>query len=423
MRFRYQHIFPCLNWRFISLVLGMLFLTACNSRPTLPPQQNSYADCWPCAVYTTTFEMIDKVLKTLMEVSCQNALILLGIGLLFWILFYVGKFVTTIQEPDVTKFILPFFTTLLKAIVVAVLLTVKTADGSYALISFVGENLIQPVFSLFAELSTMILDSNIVVKAATQAAEQSGQITIQNTNAVFGNTAGQFLDIVYRIYIALHVGTSLGFAIWQEWSFSSLIFGLLIILMFWALLMTIPMMFIDSIMRICVSLVLLPFALVGWLFPPTSNIIKTLWKIVLNAGITLMLSCFYVALTCYTVMTFAEKYYPGILGDSVQQKDPELVFAVSTMSTSMLGFFVLILCMNRLSATVPRVATLLSGSKSVPSSFQGAFNFGKRLTGSATKAGLALAAASPTLAKEALGDLKDSAKEMAASSANTGGGS
>ena len=400
-------------------VLGLLILTGCGKAPTLPPQSNSYADCWPCAVYMATFEMVEKTLKIMMEMACENAKILLGFGLLFWILFHVGKMVASLQPPDIQKFLQPLWTVLFKAIIVAVLLTVRE-NGTYGLVSFIGQNIIQPFFDFFANLSSMILDSNTLVRAATQAAEHASDIEVNNTGILFGDSAGRYLDLIFRIYVALKLGISLGFTVWQEWSFVSFFFGLFIIISFWMLLLTIPMMFIDSIVRICTGLILLPFALVGYVFPPTAHFLKSIWEIILGAGITLMTACFYVVLVVYSVQTYAQKYYPGILGTALQERDPDLIMAVQTLSSSLIGFFVLIVCMQRLSGSITQIAGHIGG-KPIESSFTSALKTGKQVTKTLAKTALAVAVASPTLAKSAAEDIKQGVQKIA-QQAKQGGG-
>ena len=400
-------------------VLGMLVLSGCGKAPTLPPQNNDYADCWPCAVYTATFEMVDSTLKILMETACQSAMILLGVALLFWILFHVGKMVVSLQQPDIQKFVQPLWSVLFKAIVVAALLTVRE-NGTYALISFIGENIIQPFFDFFANLSAMILDSNTLVRAATQAAHHADDIQAVNTGILFGDSAGRYLDLIFRIYVALKLGISLGFTVWQEWSIVSFFFGLFIMISFWMLLLTIPMMFVDSIVRIGAALILLPFALVGYVFPEKGKFLKSIWEIILGAGITLMTACFYIVLVVYSVQTYAEKYYPGILGTALQERDPELVLAVHTMSSSLVGFFVLILCMQRLSGSITKIAGHIGGT-AVESSFTGAIKTGQKLVKTVAKTAAAVALASPALAKSAAEDIKQGAMEIAQKTTQGGG--
>ena len=407
------------NLRLFVMGIGLLLLAGCGENPTLQGGQENYSDCWPCAVYQATFTGLDKFLKTLINLSCDYAMTVLGIGLLFWLLFHVGKFVVTIQQPNIRKFVFPVTNIFFKAIVAAAIIG-TTSGGDHVFVTFVGENFIQPILDFFVQISNLILDSNSLVKTSTQAASVASNINLQNTNVLFGDTAGRYLDIVYRIYVALRMGVSLGFTIWKQSGIAAWVIGFGVIMMFWMLLLTMPMSFIDALVRIAASLILAPFAIVGWVFPPTKQMLGRLWGILLGAGMTLMFSCFYIALTTYVVIQYAEKHYPGILGATLQAKDPKLVDAVQTMSTSLVGFFILVLCMNRLGGVVPKLANEFGG-ESVNSSFLAAFNGIKKLSIAAGTAAVALVTASPTVAKQALSEAKDVAKSVASAGAKKDG--
>ena len=438
-----RRFLSCTKWQYFFVIGMLLLLTACGEAPKNPERTASFEDCWPCSAYTTTFEALQKSMKTLMNICCENAFTLLGLCLLFFLLFHIGKFLVTIQQPNIRKFIFPMTTVFFKAVVVAALIGAKSGDD-YNLIGMMGD-FVQPVLTFFAELSKTILDSEDIVKDATQAAsistlksDLSSSFKEIASNPLFGaessssgsadienSVAGKLLEIVYRIYIALRMGVSLGFNIWQQGNLltnaSAYIFSILIIFMFWVLMLTMPMSFLDAIVRIAATAILSPFVLVGWVFPPTKWMIGRLWGILLGAGLTLIFSCFYVALTVFVITVYADKNYPGIFGTTTQSKDPDLLVEVQGLSTTMIGFFVIVLCMNRLGGVISKLANQFGG-EAPASSFTKAFMGAKKLSIAAGKAALAVAVASPTVAKEALNDAKEVAKSVAQSGAQNNGG-
>ena len=395
-----------------------LMLTACGPAPTLPDQQNSYSDCWPCKVYETAFDCIQKSMSKLVDLTATNAMTLLGLCLLFWLLFHVGKFVVTIREPNMRKFVFPIITTLFKAMIVAALLFKPDGAEHCFLVEEAG-NIISPVMEFFAHVARLVLDSNYVVKEATQAASTTDLHVSIDANTIFKESARTFLDIIYRIYVALKLGMSLGFTIWRYQDAAGWLFGILILSMFWVLLLTMPISLLDAIVRIMASVILAPFALVGWVFPPTKWMLGRLWGVLFGAGLNLIFISFYISLTVYVIMVYAEKNYPGILGSTVQSMDPTLIDQVQSMSSSLIGFFVLILCLNRLSRHIFKFANQLGG-ESVEGSFMRAFQGFKKLTIAAGKLSIALAVGSPTVALSALRDTKNVAKDIA--QVNTSGG-
>ena len=217
------------------------------------------------------------------------------------------------------------------------------------------------------------------------------------------------------------MGVSLGFTIWRQGNAVGYLFGILIICVFWMLLLTMPLSFLDALVRVTASVVLMPFVLVGWVFPPTKWMLGRLWGVLLGAGVCLMFTCFYIALTTYVVALYAEKNYQGILGTTLQERDPALIEEVQGMSTTLIGFFVLILCMNKLGGYIPKLANQF-GAESVESSYIKAFQGLKKLSIAAGKMALAVAVASPTVAKEAWNETKSVAKSTFGA-ARDGGGS
>lgn len=410
-----RRFFHIPNTRFLFVCFGvMLFLCGCEKNPKMPKQVPSgYEACWPCAVYEQTFETIEEILETLIKTTCQNAVTLLGFGLLFWLLFHVGKFVVTIQEPNMRKFLFPMSTILFKAIVVFAL--INNADDY---IAFIGEYIVQPILLFFTGVSEYIFESNETIRSVT--AVDSVADKVASEGKLFGTVGGQFLNIVYRMFIALKQGTSLGFTIWKGIGVIPFVFGLFVICMFWMLMLTMPLMFLDGFVRLAVILILSPFVLVAWIFPATKSMLGKLWGVFLGTGLSVIFACFYIAITMYLVITFAEKTYPGILSNIAQQTDPDLIDNVQTMSTSTLAFFVLLLAMNRLSAHIVKLANQFGG-EAANSSWIRMFGGLKKLSITAGKAALAVALASPSLAKDAASEVKDVASSMAQDGATPNG--
>jgi len=420
MMTRFKQIYLLGRARYWLLCVLGLMLTACGKAPSYKRPTVGYKDCWPCATYETTFDAIQKSLTKLVDLTATNAMVLLGLCLLFWLLFHVGKFLVTIREPNTRKFIFPITNTLFKATIVAVLLSNPNGGEHCLLVDFVGD-LISPTMDFFAHIASTILDSNTIVKDATQAAATEDVGGTLAENMIFKDSARVFLDIIFRIYVALKVGISLGFAIWSASNPSGWLMGVLIICMFWMLLLVMPISLLDAIVRIMATVILAPFALVGWVFPPTKWMLKRLWGVLFAASLNLMFIAFYIAVTVYVLMMFAEKAYPGILGDAVQANDPKLVIAVQSMDTGLIGFFVLVLCLNKLSTHIFKFANQLGG-ESVEGSFIRVIQGFKKLAIAAGKLAIAAAFASPTVAKEALRDAKNLAKDIAQHNGQGGGG-
>jgi hypothetical protein len=210
--------------RLLLVVAVMLLLTGCGENPRAPEEEFGYSACWACAVYEATFNAIDGFMEALMTLTTQWSKDLLGIGLLFWLLFYIGRFLVGMQEPNIRKFIFPITTVVFKAIVVYAM--INKAD---VYIAFIGENFLQPVLDFFVQFSKLVLDSNRMVQMETAVRLPETTGLNVNPSLLFGDTREGFLEIIYRLFMSLKMGISLGFVIWTKMGFVTFIFGLFII--------------------------------------------------------------------------------------------------------------------------------------------------------------------------------------------------
>lgn len=396
------------NIRYFFVCMGMiLLLSGCDKNPKVADYEvPGYEACWPCAIYTAMFSALEKVLEDLIKLTCENAVTLLGFGLLFWLLFHVGKFMVTIQEPNMRKFIFPMTTILFKSMLIFSF--IHNAD---AYIAFLGEYVVQPILLFFAEVSKIILDSDDVVRRNTLFPPDIAE-KVSSNGKIFGDAVPICLEIVYRIYFGLKFGTSLGGAIFKEAGLIPFIFGIFIMTSFWMTSITMPLMFLDGFARIAVILILSPFALVAWIFPATKKITEKFWGVFFGTGLTLVFSSFYIALTLYLILIFADKQYPGILSATKPQYSSEMVEDTITMSTSTLALFVLMISMNRLSPQIIKLANQFGGD-APQSSWAKMVGGLKRMAIAAAKLVLAVALASPSLAKDAANEAKNVAGSVA----------
>ncbi len=408
--------------RLMAVACGMILLSGCVKNPSAPPDDFiGYDACWPCAVYEQVFNGMDAALKTLMSTTCSAAMTLLGLGLAFWLLFYVVKFIVSMQQPNIFKFVQPMAVVFFKAIVVAAL--IRNSD---AYVEFVGTYLLQPILDAFLNLSNLVLDNTNFVGTAVQGAQLPADHTIfQNASLLLSDTTSgddlrlKFLAILFKIFVGLKQGIALGFMIWTAKGISTFWLGLFVVIMFWVLVLTLPMSFTDGLVRLVTTVILSPFALVAWVFPATKDIIGKSWGILLGSGMVVFFSCVYISLVVSVLTRFTDQYYPGIMGSGTQANDPSFALEAQSLSTGILAFFVLLLGLNKLSKYIPNLANAFGG-ETVQSSWIKVYNGMKQLAIAAAKVTFAAAVASPSVAKSAVDDVKDVAKS-AAKSAGPGG--
>ena len=100
---------------YLCFVLAPLFLlTGCGSLG-LTPENITMASvfatggCWPCAMFRVVWEAIGSAFANTYATTSQLASILLGMGLLFWLTFTIGKMVASLKEPNMKDYIPKIF--------------------------------------------------------------------------------------------------------------------------------------------------------------------------------------------------------------------------------------------------------------------------------------------------------------------------
>lgn len=403
-----QHLLSRYPWGMTLWMVAMLLLTACGDNPQKEASDDptGYTSCGVCATYEALFNAVDNSLSALMTTMCTHAMTILGIGMLFFLLFHVGKFVVTIQEPNVRKFIQPILITLFKAIVVVGFIH----DGE-AYLQFVGNYFVSPILEFFVSLSDLVLSLDV-----NPLTTHIGGITEDliadkvSSSVLFGKTGTGFLLIIFKMTTALNSGIDLGFIIWQQKGLSAFLFGGFVVFMFWMLLLSLPSSFLDAFVRMAAVLILSPFVMVAWVFPPTKDLVKKLWGVFFGSCVILLFTSLYIALAMYVILTGVSEIYPGMLGSARQTTDPGLAASIENMSNSAVAIFMLIMCINKLSRYLPELANQFGG-ETVRSTFIKVLNGLKQLAIAATKVAIAAAVGSPTMAKSALKNVKEAGKE------------
>lgn len=347
--------------QFLLIVCCACLLSACGGPPASFNKEEwtiDYNNCFPCVLYEAAFGAIENTLGTLLQITTQMGLTLLGLGLLFWLAFKVAS-LFSLKDPNIKDFILQVAGALFKAIIVAALIY-----DSDRYLNFIGYYIVQPIFMFFADISRSILLSNdVVAQNLITPQDITGIETTPAMSGLFGEAKSYLLDIIYRIFAGLYMGIGLALTILQQVGFVSLIFGLAILVAFFILLVIFPLIFVDAFIQVCSILILSPFAFVAWVFPPTKKIIGKIWNIIFGAMINILFGCIYIALMTYVLLVFSERTFPGILGTARQTMDPTLEMHVKTASTDFLGFFILIVALALLAGVIPKLAQKLSGTQ------------------------------------------------------------
>lgn len=361
MTFALRHITAIKNALKICAFFAVLcFLTGCEGLKLSSEADwvASVQNCWPCTLYKAAFDAVGTLVKNLYPTMASRGLLIMGVGLLFWLAFTSGKMLTSMIEPNIKEYIRSVMVVLFKAMVVSAILI--SSDTFLCVIDMI----VSPVLTTFTELSRIVLTANTNINNGLVWPEQY-MVQKDGVCDLFGGQISyQLQDIIFRVYVALNSGMTLGYYVMVEKNFLNWIVGPFIIWMFFIMSLIFPLMFVESFIRLGAVIVLSPFFFAAWVFPSTKSAIKKAWDVLFGAMFQLLISCIYIGLVVGVIELFADNNWPGMLGNSRQASDPSMMISFRRLSTEAISFFALILIMSRMQSNIPAIAGALGGDSS-----------------------------------------------------------
>ena len=345
----------------VALFVALCVLSGCKGMPSQADWSTTVQNCWSCTLYKALFDAINNLVTKLYITLASKALMLMGVGLLFWLAFRTVKMVTSLHEPNLQEYVMSVITTLFKALIVTGILL--SGDGYLCVLDII----VTPVLTGFAELSWIVFTANKNINKGFVWPDELGGMTLEQCNLFSGHLAYQFQDLVFRVYVALNSGISLGYYMMVEKSFLNWVIGPFIMWMFFIMSLIFPMMFIDSFVRLGAVIVLSPFFFVAWVFPSTKQAIRQAWNVVFGATMQILIACIYIGLIIGVIELFATDKWPGMLGESRQTSDPSMMTNFKRLSTEAISFFALILILSRMQRNIPHISGYLGGDSSTSS--------------------------------------------------------
>ena len=362
-------------------LLSLLFLGGCSTnidarmitQLLLAKEEN----CWPCTMYKVIWEAIGRLVSTVYDELCSDALTILGVGLLFWICFTVGKLVVSIKEPNLKDFIGNMAGVIFKALVVAAILSVP----SYTI--YFLDLIVRNVLEAFINLTLNIMFSNsTIAKSLATGHVYEGDIvsTVSGAgNILFTTDIGhQIQDLVYRIYVGFPGGMSLGVNLIFQTDPALIATGLFVTAVFFYLMLIIPLLFIEAFALLGAVIVFFPLALVLYVFPSTKAYVVPMWKVLFVSMAQILVTGVYMAVMIHVVQVFSD----NILSPSSILSDPLLLMNLKNMKDQFLAFCALAYIMYRMSKDIPNISSKLLGDFNRSMMLAGvtkALNFGKNI--------------------------------------------
>ena len=415
-----------------GVFLFLLLLAGCSENVPYDAKlfKATEENCWPCQMYMQAFRAIDGVLDNSLEPISQNALIILKLGLIFWLLFKIGSLFFSFAMPDIKKELPAFLSVFFKAGLVAIFLH----NPSY-IYDFFGTVIIQPFGKGFLSLSDSILEStselgidfdynsdisgiwdnfwNWIKKIAGISTGTSSSVSMDLTSKMFGGLAKSVMETVFKIYHALWSGVGLGFQLWTMKGWSAFIAGFILIFGMFSLVIKMPLSFVDAFVRIGLILILIPLLMVGWVFSFPKDIVKKLFHNVLAGFFDILFACIYITFLISLFRIYEQEELPYLFSSSVQTTEGAMRTIGNEFGTDFLILTILAWSMVRLAGKIQDFSGYFfeSAGKSVVYDMINKFK-GLAAKGIRVGVGLAFGAAGwATAAKEAANAAKDAAKK------------
>ena len=347
-----------LNIRLKTLKRGLLFcslllLGGCS--PAMPEEIQKLLtvqkeNCWPCTGYKVVWEGIGNLTTHAFPNVCGWALNFLGVAVLFWILFTVGKFLVALKEPNIKDFFTGMVAVLFKSLIVAAILF--TPENTL----YILDLCVTPVIGMVVDLARGIMFADPTIAKSFAAASSYDSMT-GNSPIFTAEIGNQLQDIVYRVYLGFSSGIGLGARMLVSTDVVSWGLGLFIMFVFIYLMLVIPLVFMEGFIILGIVIVMFPFFLISFIFPSTKNFMKEAWHALFIGVMQILVTCIYLAVLISVIKTYSKDFSVG-----KQMTDVLILTGLKSMSTNALGFFALIYCMFKMAGDIPRITSFLTGA-------------------------------------------------------------
>ena len=335
---------------YLCLVLAPLFLlTGCGSLG-LSAENLTMASvfatggCWPCSMFKVVWESIGSAFSNTYPTTSHLASMILGIGLLFWLTFTIGKLVISLKEPNMKDYIPKIAAVLFKAIVAGIIL----ANPNYML--YILDLIMSPVLESFTNLSTSIIGSK------SEWLKIPFSDVSKNYTIFTRNIGSQMQDVVYQLYLHFKSGFFLGARMMMHYEFMSIITGGLIMCMFFYFMLFFPLIILEGFISVGFVLIMFPFFLAGWVFPSTKGYITESIKILFQGVAQILMTCIYISIIIAIIEEYSDSF-----SITKSLTDPSLMLGLTNMSNNGLALLGLIYAMFKLTNDVPNITSFFVG--------------------------------------------------------------
>ena len=263
--------------------------------------------CWFCDVFKTIYKAINTLATNIFNKMAKAFLNLMGVGILFLILFKVGRMLVQLQDVDLMQFLNDLFRPLGRAIIATAMLTVLVASNSQTVFYIVTN----PILDVSLKLGGSILETtlgkveylyttgtdvdSVITKSlnpdwSTVNSQYETENKTPASTALGEATQNMLVEWLQSVASSFMVGIAIGvtfmkvgFSKFFTGGFSMLLSGLFIWGGFWILYLAFPFKIIDAFIRLAFVLTLMPLWIVLWVFPVTQQYSKRAFEMFLSS--------------------------------------------------------------------------------------------------------------------------------------------
>ncbi|MDY6407925.1 MAG: hypothetical protein SPL08_04430 [Pseudomonadota bacterium] len=278
---------------------------------TMDEYLQEYKDaCWFCSIFESMYDAINTMVTSVFNKLSKWFLSLMGLGILFLILFKVGRMVVQFQAVDVMQFLNDLFKPLGRAIIATALLGALVASNTQTVFYLITN----PVMDVSLRMGESILDTTLGEVTSLYNRHKTGtdadkivtdslkpnwtpinqQAEAENDTApdtALGTATKMMLvqwmkSVSSSFVVGIAMGGTfikLGFRHFFTGGFSVFLSGIVIWLGFWILYLTFPFKIVDAFVRMAFVLTLMPLWIVLWVFPITQQYTKRAWEMLLSS--------------------------------------------------------------------------------------------------------------------------------------------
>ncbi len=324
---------------FIFLLNSNVVLAALTDKGECKPMAEYYADnntCMMCEILNSIFDacglMVDKVYVAV----APSALSLLAVATGMWLAVFILKAVSSLTPVDPLEMLQKIGNQLFRAIIVAAFL-----HGSSAMVM---DTIISPVMTGIFSFGSALSGGNCQIDPSAGSVGAFPASMKQSMTCLIAGMQSQLAHVI-AIGAAVKCIATEYYGIFELSRYSLWIMGVSIYVVLIVLLFCFPFYLIDSMIRLGLSLSMLPLILVAWAFDSTKNFSQKAWDMFLRAAMTFVIMAlmigFVVAMVGYIFGSIPE-IEKIINGDDIEELKKVFSFTgikfIQVIAVGVVGF-------------------------------------------------------------------------------------